>query len=273
MMNKVTNSNMYSIASLLLCCTFILFNTPKSVAQKHYNDRMLEYWRWGIHMNQVLYAPAVAHKTEGVYDIDTKPMRGYNIGIYYSFKRDETISYYTGFDIDFLPYYLYYYEVPKVEFPNGTPVIGYDYYKKINDHPTVTLPIGFVFRKEFSKKKFNFFNYYIKGDLRLHILQPGNFEFTTIRGGVPYFYLTGATRDINIISPTINVAIGIEWMTRIAMFNIDINAQKGTVPYFKGTYSFFNLRQSPDTKGIYKVRADYIGVNIGITPKKWSKKP
>lgn len=243
-----------------------------SYSEIEYDKRYLDYSRFTFHFNNVMYAPAYAKKTEGIYDIDTKPMRGMNFGVHYSFRRERQLSYYTGLDMDFIPFLYYYYELPTSEYPTGFQSYGRRYEKWINEHNVLTVPFGAVWKSPINAGKYSTFNYRLSADIRFHIIQPGEMSYSIQPGGISIFYLYGKTRTINILSPTINLSAGIDWLTRFAIINVNINLQKGIVPYLRGEYFFHNLRVSPDTKGIYKVRADYLGIDIGITPKKFRRK-
>lgn len=237
-------------------------------------ENYLDYKRWGIHYNNVMYAPAYARKTEGVYDIDPKPMRGKNFGFSYTFRRDKQLSYYTGLDMDYIPFYYYYFDVPIEELPDGAIDLGRDYMWWINAHNVLTVPLGIAWKSPFNKKKSTSFYYHAKADIRFHFIQSGGVTHRNGLGqnGVDIFALYANTKPINILSPTINLALGIDWLTKFAIIHANLNFQKGIVPYLQGEYGFINLKHSPNTRGIYKVRADYIGIDIGITPKKWGKR-
>lgn len=233
----------------------------------------LDYKRWGIHYNNVMYAPAYARKTEGVYDIDTKPMRGKNFGFSYTFRRNKQLSYYTGLDMDFIPFYYFYAPSFHNDAPDPTVPVGIDYYKHINDHNVITMPLGIAWKSPFNKKKSTSFYYHAKADIRFHFIQSGQMSIRRTVDRVSLMYLYGRSKPINILSPTINLALGIDWLTKFAIIHANLNFQKGIVPYLQGEYFFHNLGNNvPDTRGIYKVRADYIGMDIGITPKKWGKR-
>ena len=262
------------MGTVLLLCPFILAFKP--VKAQDAFDKYLDYKRWSIHLNNVMYAPAYAQKLEGVYDIDPKPMRGTNFGIRFNFRREKQLSYYTALDIDFIPFYYFYYEVPPKEFPEHIPVIGRDYRKNINSHSVLTVPIGINWQKSISERKNNNLFFSISGDIRFHFIQPGIMSLSVFRGigtnAVNYFYIYAESKPINILSPTINLAGGLEWFTKFAKIEVNLNFQKGTVPYLSGGYYYYNLLESPNTTGAYRVRADYIGIDIGIAPKKWRKK-
>lgn len=243
-----------------------------------YDHRYLEYSKWSFHLNNVMYAPAYAKKLEGVYDIDTKPMRGYNFGVRYTFNRDRQLSYYTGADIDMIPFYFYYYQLDNKDLPDDTPMSGSDYYKWINDHSVLTIPFGLQWKEPISERKPYDAHFIFSGDLRFHIIQPGGVENSMTKmnpisgSSVTFFTSYAYSRDINILSPTINLSAGIDWMTRWAILNINLNIQKGIVPYLRGEYKFHNLRVSPDTRGIYRVRADYVGIDLALTPRRWKRR-
>lgn len=279
---KKTPSYLLASTAFLLC--LLCFHSFNAQAQKLrrfidnslpdivYDQRYLDYSKWTFHYNNVLYRPAYAKKLEGVYDIDNKAMRGMNFGVRYTFNRAKQFSYYIGASIDFIPFYYYYYDVPAVEFPEGTPIIGRDFSKWVNDHSVFTIPIGVSWKVPITQKKYTKFNIVFTGDVRIHSIQPGGVSSTVTRGETTFLAIYADAKGINIISPTLNFSAGINWLSKYAIININLNIQKGTVPYLQGEYYFFNLKESPDTRGIYKVRADYAGLEVAITPKKWRRR-
>lgn len=265
----------------LLGCWLLFYIADDAISQTQKNPPIFDaryqaYRRWGIHFNNGWYAPAYAKKQYGVYDIDTKPMRGITLGFTYTFRSERQLSYYAGLDMEFLPYNYFYFNVPYRELPDNAPnyVFGSEYSKSVNDLNVLSIPFGVSWKVPLNKAYGSIMNAVLSLGMRIHFLQDGDFSFSYINGiGNPLFlYWNGKTRTINNLTPTFNVSAGVDWFTSFAIINVNLNFQKGIVPFFQGEYGFTNLMQSPDTKGVYKVRADYLGLDVGLTFKKSKKK-
>jgi hypothetical protein len=262
---------MLLLGSIGLFCAF--------AAKAQYAPEWDDYKRWGLHINKVWYLTAKADKKYGVYDIDTKIMPGINFGFEYFIKQGGTWSYFTGIDMDFLPFYSYEYNksIPNADMPifmQDQFPDGYDKssssVKDINSHNVLAIPIGVMVNKVISHK----FSTCLSASVNTKIMFSGNWSFAEGFGdlqsnkSVNLSSIKAQTNPHTFLYPCANLSAGINYMTKYSLIRLSLKLQKSFIPFFEGEYRFMNLAQSPDTYGTYKVQGDYFGLGITITPRK-----
>ncbi len=75
-----------------------------------------------------------------------------------------------------------------------------------------------------------------------------------------------------VVYPSLFIGGGIDYYTSWSKLHVSLNIQKSVMPYMRGYFAFYNLDVSGDSYGIYKLNGDYIGLDVGITLKKFKKK-
>jgi hypothetical protein len=222
-----------------------------------------DYKRWGLHVDKVWYLPAGADKKYGVYDIENYIMPGINVGFEYYIEQGEIWSFFTGIDMEWLPFYNFDYDplLPKTELPTnmqvGRPDIipeGYYAAKWVNAHNVLAIPIGVSAKKMLSPKFFTT----ISASANIKLMQSGGWAFSrpvVNKQGqeMDFFTIEASGASRTIFYPCVNLSAGINYMNKYSIVRLSLKVQKSIVPFFEGEYRFMNLAQSPDTYGTYKV--------------------
>lgn len=249
----------------------ILFQPFQLWSQNQFTEDIV-YKRWSFHMNNMMYRPGQATVISGKYDIHTELMRGYRVGFEYFFKSKHQWKLYTGLDMHFFPFIRYNFSfsgeelnlvnVDKFEFDN------YDY--NFKRHNVISIPIGLIYQQPISYRM----STHLKVGVNIDILNYGSFGFggySTDKDGndIHFHQIELVSMRNNVFYPGIFIAYGIDWYTKWSILHISLNGQKSIIPYMKGTYEIMNLKNSPNTIGTYTLRGDYIGIDLGITLKKF----
>lgn len=251
---------------------FILLS-HQTFSQNQYNDD-IEYKRWSFHMNNMMYRPGEANLIRGKYDIHTQVMRGYKVGFEYNFKSKHKWKLYTGLDMHFFPFVRYHFTISGLDLNTLNNEEKFDtYLNGFQRHNVISIPIGLIYRQVQSYRLSTHF----KVGVNMDFLSYGQYQY----GGIMEDKDDHVFRfhDINLLStkdnvfyPGIFVAYGFDLYTKWSILHLSINAQKSILSYMNGTYEIMNLKQSPSTLGTYKLRGDYIGLDLGITLKKFKKR-
>jgi hypothetical protein len=258
-----------------VCCTglFLLLSAP--LKAQEFQEYLDDYKPWELFVDQVWYLPAKATKIRGVYDIRTKPMKGTNIGFKYYFRHTYAWSYFVGVGLDYLPFANFTYSLPADElsalaqttFPDGFPNAKLGV---MNEHSVLSIPVGVSFKKYLNPWFFSD----LSASINTKLIQYGSWNYSF----VSYNPQTGAETIIQtvdaysspntILYPCANLSAGISFISKIAVLRLDIKLQKSVIPFFEGSYGFYNLAKSPDTYGAYKIQGDYWGFTFTFAPKK-----
>ena len=231
------------------------------------------YKRWRIHVNNMLYRPASTTALLGDYTINTRFMRGYKIGFEYYFRKGKSLQVITGLDMHFIPLDNYKYELPGKEL--GLEQESYHNYTfrfGRERHNVLSVPVGIFYSKILK----NNLNIHFKGGINIDFIQYGkytkDYEITNDRNIIKrYLTVNMISQYNNIAYPSLFLGTGIDYHTLWAKLHFTLNVQKALIPYMQGSYHFYNLDISPESNGTYKLWGDFIGLDIGITIKKFKK--
>lgn len=138
----------------------------------------------------------------------------------------------------------------------------------VDRHNIISIPIGLRHTRVVDYRC----NIHTKIGINLDVLNYGGYGFSVrYEDGTSkrFFYIDMFSQQKNVFYPGIFVGYGIDWYTKWAILHVTLNAQKSIFPYMNGVYEFMNLAQSPNSFGTYKLRGDYLGIDLGITLKKF----
>lgn len=230
-----------------------------------------EYKKLSFHTSQILYAPAKTRVIQGPYAITTHPMRGFQIGLRHTFKPYKKLTWYTGLDFDWTPLFYFTRYVKQEEYPLHNLYNEKDYVKALNERCVLAVPFGLIYKKKVRNN--DKMEWVGKAELKVHLFQPGDFSASISTQELDDFFTLEATNDVlSILVPTINLHGGVNYRTKVGIISLMLNIQKGIVPYYKGEYSYNHMAISNRSYGTYTMRADYIGLELGFTPKSSKKK-
>lgn len=267
----VTNKNIIK-ASFLLAFVFQI-----SFAQQTTRNDLSSFEGFkkvGFHLSGVLYKKADVDRQYGDYDINTHSSLSGRIGFDYAFNHQKNWSFRTGLYLDLIPFY-------NVEFefkPEDLDFIDWDLEGsldwKIKETNKFVFTIPFLIEGKLQMGKKLFFS--AMGGFDFTILRPGRFDI-----GIAYsndfndrrevFAMYGESSDF-FISPSLRLSPGLYFVTKKALYQIQLTYKKSLVPYFKGEYQFGNLDVSEPKRGDYKLSGDFIGLGVTVFLKKRKKK-
>jgi len=258
-----------------LCCIGLLFLLPVPVRAQEFQEYLDDYKPWELFVDQVWYLPAKATKVKGVYDINTKPMKGTNVGFKYYFRHTYSWSYFVGIGLDFLPFANFTYSLPaddipvvaQRDHPDGFPNAKLGV---MNEHSVLSLPIGVSFKKYINPYFFSD----ISASINTKLMQYGSWNYSfgffdpQTGAQTPIQTVDVYSSPNTILYPCANLSAGISFISKVAVLRLDIKIQKSIIPFFDGSYGFYNLAKSDDTYGTYKIQGDYYGFTLTFNPKK-----
>lgn len=251
--------------------TSLLILTIKGYSQ--FNEDF-NYKRWRIHLNNMVYRPAVVDLQGGDYTIRTKVMRGYRVGFEYYFRNADLLQFFTGLNMHFIPLDNYEYQIPGKELGLDKEVYYNNTFRQMRTKRNVlAVPLGIVYHVELRNK----ISLHYKGGINLDFIQDGQFsmgyEITNDYNFTKrYFDIEMRSQNNSIVYPSVFLGSGIDFYTSWAKLHFTLNVQKAIIPYMKGGFRFYNLDVSEDAYGTYKLWGDHIGLDVGITLKKFKKK-
>lgn len=255
----------FLVTAILL---FILGNNAKA---QYFEE--VTYKRWRIHMNNSFYRAASTKLEYGKYQIQTLPVRGFTVGFEYYFREGHDLQWFTGLNMHFIPLDNYEYQLPGIELGLQVPYYSDNTFRQIRErHNVFSIPIGFLYNIAQQGR----FNYHAKAGINFDLIQYGEYgkrySITNEQGiSKQYLSVEMLSEDNNLVYPAIFLGAGVDYHTRWSKLHFTLNVQKGIIPYMKGAYHFYNLNESEDSYGSYKLWGDYIGLDIGITLKKFKK--
>lgn len=254
-----------------LVTAILLFGFLNHAKAQYFED--VSYKRWRIHMNNSFYRSASTKAESGKYHINTLPVRGFTIGFEYYFREGHDLQWFSGLNMHFIPLDNYEYQLPGKELGLNSPMYYDNTFRQIRErHNVFSIPLGFLYNITQQGR----FNYHAKGGVNFDLIQYGGYGKTfaiTNENGVYKEYLRVEMLSAydNLVYPAIFLGAGVDYHTSWSKLHFTLNVQKGIIPYMKGGYRFYNLNESEDSYGTYKLWGDYIGLDIGITLKKFRK--
>ncbi len=267
----MVNYNIITKASLILAFIFQFCNAQDNPRNDFSNFEGFK--KVGYHLSGVLYKKADIDKKYGDYKLINYPIVSGRIGFDYAFNHQKNWSFRTGLYLDLIPFY-------NVEFefkPEDLDFIDWDlegslhWNKKQTNKFVFTIPFLIEGKLQMGKKIF----FSAMGGLDFTILNSGQFDFVVSYGnnlneGREVFAMYGETSGF-FIYPSLRLGPGLYFVTKKALYQLQLTYKKSLVPYFKGEYQFGNLDVSEPTRGDYKLSGDFIGLGLTMFLKKKKK--
>lgn len=228
------------------------------------------YKRWRIHTTQMVYRSAGTQHISGKYTINTKPMRSYKVGMEYYFNLGKSYHFFSGLNLTFLPLNNFEYQFPGSEIGSEESI----YFNKDDRHTRsfhsiLSMPLGILYEQELKGN----WKWFAKGGVNVDFLGFGEVSrlYTIVRNGMEkeYLLLYYTSQAKNVFYPGLFLGGGIDYYTSFAKIHLSVTMQKSLIPYMQGYYEFSNMNHSSNSYGNYILRADYIGLDLGITLKKF----
>lgn len=225
-----------------------------------------QYRRWSVHFNNYMNLPGRNILETGKYNFQSLPMYSYMAGFEYIIKYKKDWNLFAGMKINFAPNLGYKLFLPERELYQFKSDLDSDISKAKSRTPFLYLPIGVNYKFNNNEKM----SFILKTGGAISI-SSAQFEHNTsvtpqIPGGYGYsvFYLESTNNAWRMLIPSVFVSAGVILPTKIAEFSLTLNINKSIVPLMKGSYRIYNLQESPETKGTYKLNDDFIGLDLGI---------